>query len=115
MTWQVLDESFSQAGFLMRLQLPRDLDDPGQNLQWELMAELKSCPRNYCFCESFGETVVWANSVWVCGSFGLYSNNQTFVFGIAKFSLETLLPEPVAYSDEEYVYVNAAAVGQFER
>lgn len=118
MTWRVLRaDLFAHTGWLMRLQLPRSLEpvDSLDNLQWELAGELETCAEDFCFCEGFGDTLVFGESVWVCGIFGLYCDNRTYVFGVARFALDGFAPQSVAYVSDEFLYATAGAVGPFGR
>jgi hypothetical protein len=118
MTWRVLNlETTWETGWLMRVQLTRSMDreDALDGLEWELVSDLKSCKEDYCFVSGFGDTIIFGDSVWVCGSFGLFCGNGTFVFGVARFELDGFAPQPVAFVGDEYLYARTAAVGQFAR
>lgn len=106
-------------------------------MTWLVVAELsQQDDGGYSFNNGFGDTVVYGGSVWVCGVFGLYASNGKcekekkkkyfwlyfsflllglFYQSVARFDLESLLPLPVAYGEDEYFYVASGAVGKFAR
>ena len=121
MTWLLVDKSGHTMGALVKVPNPLKNAISPLMLEWSVVSILRNpvddtaCwDLNTCWADTFATTLVFADRIWIVGSFTFEMPQGHWIRAVASFDPESGEHRPVSQSVDEYVFATTAAVGRFD-